>query len=141
MGVGGRDGQIKIFDIKTGQMATIIETEGPIQSLGFSENGTWLASASQGSTSVTIWHLAKTPPAKLREIEFGAAVSDIAWDYTGQYLAIVGGGSIAVHSYQKSGKKWSELIQKAMQCRKVAWDPQGQHLLVDSEKGIAELSA
>jgi pre-mRNA-processing factor 19 len=108
-------------------------------SLSFSENGTWLASASSGSTSVLVWDLRKE--AIIKTIEFGSAISDIAWDYTAQYLAIAGGGAVAVESYQKSGKKWSELFKKAMKSRKVVWDPLGQHLLVDGEKGIVELSA
>lgn len=142
IGVGGKDGQIKIFDVKTGQIATAFETDDTVQSLSFSENGTWLASASQGSTSVFIWDLRKAPgQAKVKVIEYGSAISEVAWDYTAQYLAIVGGGAVAVQGYQKSSKKWSELLKKAMKSRKVVWDPQGKHLLVDSESGIVELSA
>ena len=113
-----------------------------MQSLSFSENGTWLASASEGSTSVSIWDLRKSPDqAKIKVIEYGAAVSEVAWDYTAQYLAIVGGGAVAVEGYQKSSKKWKELLKKALKSRKAVWDPQGKHLLVDGDSGIVELRA
>ena len=101
-----------------------------VQALSFSENGYWLASASVGSTNVTIWDLRKAgDAAKAKSIEFGAAVSSIAWDYTAQYLAIVGGGAVAVEQFNKSSKKWTELLKKAMNARKVAWDPAGQYLI------------
>jgi pre-mRNA-processing factor 19 len=125
-----------VFDIKTGQLATAFETDGAVQSLSFSENGTWLASASKGSTNVQIWDLRKQ--ASIKTLDFGAAVSQIQWDYSAQFLAIVGGGAISIQSYQKSNKSWTELLKRAIKSRKVAWDPLGQHLLVDSDKGIVE---
>jgi pre-mRNA-processing factor 19 len=144
LGAGGKDGQIKIFSVENGELGSSFETDGPVLSLSFSENGTWLASASQGSTGVLIWDLRKAEKPKeaiIKTIEFGSAISDVAWDYTAQYLAIAGGGAVAIESYQKSGRKWSELFKKAMKSRRAVWDPLGQHLLVDSEKGILELSA
>lgn len=109
--------------------------------MSFSENGFWLASASAGSTNVTIWDLRKAgDAANAKSIEFGAAVSSIGWDYSAQYLAIAGGGAVAIEHYHKSSKKWSELLKKALKARKVAWDPLGGHLIVDGEGGLVELS-
>jgi len=136
MAVGGSDGKIKILDIKTGQVATSFETDGPVQSLSFSENGTLLASASQGSTNVMIWDLRKQ--ASTKTLDFGAAVSQIQWDYSAQFLAIVGGGAIGIQHFSKAKKSWTEILKKAIKSKKLAWDPLGQHLLVDSDKGIVE---
>lgn len=47
---------------------------------------------------------------------------------------------MAIETYQKSSKKWSEVLKKALKSRKVAWDPLGQHLLVGGDEGIVELS-
>jgi pre-mRNA-processing factor 19 len=136
---GAQDGRILIFDIKTGELAATYSSDGPIQALSFSENGTWLASASKSSTEVMIWDLRKSgDAAKVKTIEFGAQVRDIAWDYTAQFLAIVGSGSLVVQQYAKSGKKWSEVLRKAVDGRRVVWDPSGQHLLVDGEGGVLQ---
>jgi hypothetical protein len=71
-------------------------------------------------------------------IEFGGQVSDLAWDYTAQFLAVVGGGSLAVHHYQKSGRKWSEILHKAVDGKRVVWDPNGQYLLVDAAGSVVQ---
>jgi pre-mRNA-processing factor 19 len=136
---GAKDGRILVFDIKTGSIAATFKTEASVQALSFSENGYWLASASKSSSSVTIWDLRKSgEEAKFKVIEFGGQVSDLAWDYTAQFLAIVGSGSLVVQHYQKSGKKWGEILRKAVDGKKVAWDPNGQYLLVDADGSVVK---
>ncbi|KAF2666561.1 cell cycle control protein cwf8 [Microthyrium microscopicum] len=140
LAAGAKNGDIQVFDIKTGSIVTSLTTEGPVQALSFAENGFWLASASTGSTNATIWDLRKTgtEQAIAKVIEFGSIISSLSWDHSAQYLAIVGGGSVAIETYQKSSKKWSEVMKKALNARQVSWDPQGQYLLVDGD-GVVQL--
>jgi pre-mRNA-processing factor 19 len=128
-----------VFNVKTGEIMATFPTESAVQAIAFSENGTLFASASKGSTSVTIWNLRKAgDEAKANIIECSGQVSGLAWDYTAQFLAVVGGGSLTVQQYHKSGKKWTEVLQKAVDGRKVAWDPNGQYLLVDGEDSVLQ---
>src|ERR1700761_8855836 len=83
---GTKDGRILVFDIKTGEIAATFATEGAVQAITFSENGTLFASASKSSTSVSIWDLRKAgDQANVKDIEFGGQVSGLAWDYTAQF--------------------------------------------------------
>src|ERR1700761_9492960 len=98
-----------MFDVTSGEIAATFSTSGPVVSLSFSENGFRLASASSASASVTLWDLRKTgDAANVKTLEVGAPVSSLTWDYSAQYLAAVGGETITVLKYQKTGKKWSE---------------------------------
>jgi pre-mRNA-processing factor 19 len=109
-----------------------------VLSLSFSENGFFLASASAGSTTITNWDLRKEAAANT--IDFGAQVTGVAWDYSAQFLAAVGGGAVAVFGYQKKAKSFGELLKKGVEdARRVAWDPKGQYLLVDGPEGVLEL--
>jgi pre-mRNA-processing factor 19 len=120
--------------------ATFATADGPPCSLSFSENGTWLASASAGSGSVAVWDLRKAACIKTLEFGGGAGVKDVAWDWSAQFLAVVAGGALNVVGYNKSGKKWSELAKRAVVARRVAWDPRGHGLVVDGEGGVVEFS-
>jgi pre-mRNA-processing factor 19 len=136
--LGGADKEIKMLDVTTGAIAATFATaDGAPCSLSFSENGTWLASASAGSGSVAVWDLRKA--AVIKTLEFGGAgVRAVAWDWSAQYLAVVAGGALNVVMYSKSGKKWSELLKRAVVARRVAWDPSGRGLAVDGEDGVVE---
>lgn len=116
---GGLDGNIRIFDVKTGASMAVLEAGGPIRALSFSENGTWFAVAEKGSSSVSIWDLRKQAP--INVLEVGSPVDSIHWDYTGQFLATAGSGSVSVQQYTKSSKSWSEPVRKAVPARDVAW--------------------
>jgi len=141
--VGTTTSNIQIFDIKTSTIAATFSSssEGRINSLSFSENGTLLASASMNSTAVSIWDLRKTgDAARVKTIDVGSSTSSVAWDWSAQFLAIVGGGALVVMQYVKSSKKWVEVVKKARKARRVVWDPRGRHLLVDDkEEGLVEL--
>lgn len=139
LAAGAKDGKIRIFQIKESDIAATFETDGPVVSLSFSENGYFLASASSGSTNITNWDLRKEDVANT--VEFGQQVSSVAWDHSAQFLAAVGGGAVAVFGYQKKAKTFTELLKKGVEdARRVAWDPKGQHLLVDGPEGVLELS-
>lgn len=131
--VGTSNGQIQIFDVKSGSIAATFNSTGPIKSISFSENGTWLATASEGQTSVTIWNLRTT--AELRQLEIGSEIESIRWDYTGQFLAAAGPSGVTVQSYSKSTKEWSEPLKSAVPAIAIEWGPRGSSLVTVSGGG------
>jgi len=123
--------------VKTSTNAANFDASGPIQSLSFSENGTWLAAVVRGSTSVGIWDLRKA--AEIKTLDFGSRIDYVRWDYTGQYLAAAGPGCVAVQSYDKGSKSWSELLRKASSAAAVEWGPSAKSLVVLNSDGTVAL--
>jgi pre-mRNA-processing factor 19 len=139
LATGGEDGEIRLFTVVSGENAASFTSDGPLKDLSFSENGTWLASASSRSSSVTIWNLRNMQV--LKSIDVGSAVNSLAWDYTGQFLAIAAAGSIAVEQYSKSSKKWTELLRKAIPATATAWGTSAESLAVlNAEGALLELA-
>lgn len=115
----------------TGGSAANFEASGPLKAISFSENGTWLASAVQGSTSVTVWDLRKLEQIKV--LETGGQVNDVRWDYTGQFLATAGARGVTVQHYSKSAKAWSEPLKSAVPAVAAVWGSGAQSLVALSE--------
>jgi pre-mRNA-processing factor 19 len=124
---GGLDGEIKLYDVKSGANAANFGESGPIQALSFSENGTWLAAACRGSTSISIWDLRKS--AQIKVLEAGSPIESIRWDYTGQFLAIASQTGLAVQQYSKTRKEWSELLRNATPAVVVEWGANAHRLV------------
>ena len=143
LAVGAADGTIKLYDVKTCQLAHTFPSPAgayPVVGLNFSENGTWLASAQGGQTSVTVWDLRKL--AALKTLEIGAAVNGISWDYTGQFLAVSGPGGVVVCQYSKSAKAWSEPLRKGVSAVDVKWGANAKSLVaLTGEGAVSVLSA
>lgn len=143
MAAGAIDGTIKVFDVKNGQLMHTFDPPAgsatPVRALSFSENGTWLASANQGQTAVTIWDLRKMN--LLKTLEIGTAVSGISWDYTGQYLAACGPGGVVVNQYAKSSKSWLELLRKAVESVDVKWGEKANSLVALTGEGAVSVLA
>ncbi|PNS19202.1 Pre-mRNA-processing factor 19 2 [Sphaceloma murrayae] len=133
--IGTTDGEIKLYDVKSLENIHTFTSSSPapVKALTFSENGTWLASILQGSTSVTVWDLRKT--AELKTIDIGVPLSQAAWDYTGQYLAVGGPSCVAVQHYAKSTKSWSEPLRKATNAVDLGWGVKAQKLVTVSSDG------
>ena len=135
---GGADGQIKIFDVKTGQLAATFSSPNnttAVSSLYFSENGTWLASTSSSSANISIWDLRKA--AEIRVLETGLGHVDcLSWDYTGQFLAVGGEGGISVQQYSKANKEWSEPLKMALPATGVAWAKEAKGLVTVNAEGV-----
>jgi pre-mRNA-processing factor 19 len=135
---GGADGQIKIFDVKTGQLAATFSSPNnttAVSSLYFSENGTWLASTSSSSANISIWDLRKA--AEIRVLETGLGHVDcLNWDYTGQFLAVGGEGGISVQQYSKANKEWSEPLKMALPATGVAWAKEAKGLVTVNAEGV-----
>ncbi|KAL8951353.1 MAG: hypothetical protein Q9222_002673 [Ikaeria aurantiellina] len=136
---GGIDGQIKVYDVKNGTNVANFESTGAITAISFSENGTWLASAARGSTSVSIWDLRKS--AVIHDIETGSSISAVQWDYTGQYLAIAGPSGVLVQQYSKASKEWSEPLKSAVPTIALAWGHNATSMFcLDAEGRITTLA-
>ena len=134
---GGSNGQIKLFDVTTGSSAANFEASGSLQAISFSENGTWLASAVQNSTTITIWDLRKLEQIKL--LETGGQVRDVKWDYTGQFLATAGTRGVTVQQYSKSAKAWSEPLKSAVSGVALGWGTEAKNLVILNEETITVL--
>ena len=119
--------------------AANFDESGSPQALSFSENGTWLAAVARGSTSVSIWDLRKSSQVKV--LETGGEIYDALWDYTGQFLAIVGPSGVTVEQYSKSAKEWSEPLKSAEPAMGVAWGPKAKHLVLLNEAGLVILGS
>lgn len=127
------DGQIKIFDVKSGTLAATFQCSGPLEALRFSENGTWLASVVKDSSSVSVWDLRKSVEVKV--LETGGRIESIDWDYTGQFLLIGGPGGLTVQQYSKASKEWSEPLRSAVPASAVAWGPSAQRIIAVDGNG------
>ena len=134
---GGADGQIKVFDVKSGANAANFDASGPIQALSFSENGTWLAAVVKGQTSVSIWDLRKA--AQIKVLDIGSPIASVRWDYTGQFLVAAGPSGLAVQEYSKSSKEWSELLRSAVPAVAVEWGANAQSLVSLDAEGVVTL--
>lgn len=136
---GGADGQIKIFDVKTGAAAENYMMSGPVKCLFFSENGTFLAAAAEDSTIVSIWDLRSSKEIKM--LETGSKVNSINWDYTGQFLLAAGPNGLSVQQFTKATRSWSEPLRSAVPAAAAAWGPAAQSIVVlNGEGGITLLT-
>jgi pre-mRNA-processing factor 19 len=139
-GAGAQNGQIKLFNTVSSSSAADFDTEGPVQAFSFSENGTWLAVATKGSSSISIWDLRKG--ASIKTLDIGSPVENVKWEYTGQFLATAGPGCVTVQQYTKSSKSWSEPFRKAAAAKAVQWGTEAKSLIsLMADGGLTIFSA
>ncbi|KAL1987335.1 hypothetical protein VTN96DRAFT_4051 [Rasamsonia emersonii] len=137
--VGGTDGQIKIFDVKSGAAAASFPMSAPVTCLEFSENGYFMAAVTENSTSISVWDLRKSK--LLKVLETGTRISSLNWDYTGQFLLTGGPNGLTVQQYTKSTKEWSEPLRSAVPAVAVAWGASAQSILALNEEGVITVLA
>lgn len=133
---GASDGHVKIFSVSSGTQAANLDEGGAsdaIQAITFSENGYWLAVVAQGSTYASVWDLRKET--KVKVLDIGSQIDSIAWDYTGQFLALAGPGGLAVQQYAKSTKEWLEPFRSAAPTVAVEWGDRAQSLVTVNMEG------
>ncbi|KAI1917811.1 hypothetical protein LOZ58_005105 [Ophidiomyces ophidiicola] len=134
LAAGATDGQIKIFDVKTGANAATFTCPGPVKAIFFSENGTWLASATEASSSVSIWDLRKSDVVKVLDV--GSRVDSLCWDYTGQFLLTSGPHGLTVQHYSKSAKSWSEPLRSAVPAISAVWGRSANSIVALNADGV-----
>ncbi|KAJ1966755.1 hypothetical protein H4R34_006472, partial [Dimargaris verticillata] len=103
LGTGCRNGQIKIWNVKTQSvLATFTGHTQAVSALAFSENGYYLASVADDFT-VRVWDMRKQTNVHTIELDpdMGTPMKAAAFDYSGSYLAV---GGVDVRIYQ--AKTW-----------------------------------
>merc|ERR1719359_1509094 len=89
---------VQVWDIKDQvTVATLSGHDGEIESLSFSENGYYLASASRDGV-VKLWDLRKPLNIQTLQVADGP-VNSVRFDQTGQYLA-VGASTVQVYNFE-----------------------------------------
>lgn len=137
---GASDGAIKFYQTKTMEEAASFDLGSPVDAITFSENGYWFAAVAKGSTSVTIFDLRhEGEAAKAKVLETGGSLSDLDWDYTGQFLATAGPSGITVHQYTKASKSWSEIMRSAVPATAVQWRKEATSLVTVNVDGVVSV--
>lgn len=137
LAAGGNNGQVQIFDVKSGAVGGTYDLDGSAKTLCFSENGTWLATATEGSATISIWDLRKSgAEALIHQLDAGDVVESLDWDYTAQYLLVGGPGGLTVKQYTKSTKLWSEPFKAAVPSSSVGWGDSAQSILSLNNAGM-----
>lgn len=140
LAAGAQDGQIKLFDVKTGAQAATFDLGSTMKTLFFSENGTWLASVTESSSTVSIWDLRKM--AQIKNLDTGSSrVDSISWDYTGQFLLTGGPEGVTVQQYSKTSKAWTEPLKSAVPAVAVAWGKGTHNLAALDQTGVVTILA
>lgn len=130
-------GDIIVYTTKDLEQAARFTLGAPVQALAFSENGFWFAATAKGESTVAILDLRKEGDAAIvKRLECGGQPASLAWDYSGQFLAAAGAGSVTVHAYDKSAKAWSEAFQRASTAVAVRWGEKAARLLAVNREGV-----
>lgn len=91
----------EIWDAASGQHSESLPWKTSLISLAWSPDGRWLVAGTQ-EQSVQIWELPFRPGGELAMSGYAAKVRELAWHYSGRYLATGGGESVMV--WDCSGK-------------------------------------
>ena len=75
-----------------------------------------------------IWDLRKS--SQIKVLEIGAPVTSVKWEYTGQFLAAVGQSGIAIQSYSKATKEWTEVLRVGAPANLVEWGPKAESMIL-----------
>ena len=126
---GTTDSMIHIWDIKNQKLQLSLPGhEGSVKGMAFSENGYYFATASADAT-VKLWDLRKAgADMSIHTIKMDddAKVNSVAFDHTGNYLAL-GGSNVQVYTY--ASKKWEHvhtLASHSKDVNAVAFGPNAQ---------------
>jgi pre-mRNA-processing factor 19 len=119
-----------------------ITPSAPVTSLSFSENGIWFAVGAGSTATVIDIRKEGAPEGIVKAFDVGGEVKGLAWDYTGQFLAVTASSGTSVQAYAKKEKSWSEPLASAVRGAAVAWGAEASRLLVVQEDGkLAVLAA
>lgn len=134
LAIGGADGEIKFYEVKTGANLQNFPAAGPLKTLFFSENGIWLASVVEDSSTISIFDIRKSTEIKV--LDTGNRVDSINWDYTGQFLLTGGPNGVTVQQYTRATKQWTEPLRSAVPAVAVSWGKSAQSIVAVNAEGV-----
>ncbi|CBQ67502.1 probable PRP19-non-snRNP spliceosome component required for DNA [Sporisorium reilianum SRZ2] len=132
---GTSTGAIRIWEVKSGANASTIQTElgGRVSALHFSENGYYLAAASDEGKAVEVWDLRKLTAVGKLTVDEGqdakSGVSAVKFDASLQFLAVAT-DSVSVYA----NKTWNQLVklEGTQKLSGLAWDARDGQVVVSS---------
>lgn len=134
------NGQVNLFDVKSGSQMATVALSGPVRAIFFSENGIWFAAAAKGASTISVWDLRKIGKPEDQSIvttlDVGSEVESIAWDYTGQFLLTGGPDGVSVQQYTKATKAWTEPFKSTVPATRVAWGPAAGSIFAATDTGV-----
>ncbi|KAL6057393.1 Pre-mRNA-processing factor 19 [Balamuthia mandrillaris] len=90
LGTGTAGSQVRIWDMKSvSNVASFTGHKATVNSISFSENGFFMASAADDNT-IKMWDLRKLKKGALQTISLDDPASSVSFDYSGQHLAVAG---------------------------------------------------
>ncbi|KAG1851926.1 hypothetical protein F4604DRAFT_2045473 [Suillus subluteus] len=106
-----------------------------INSISFSENGYHLL-APDSPSSVAIWDLSKMKTAHTISLGEGFKVNKVLYDYSAQYLGVVGSEGIHVFAH----KLWDELVrfEEAGDVSDIVFGEQGKEICKDKHTNLSK---
>jgi pre-mRNA-processing factor 19 len=107
VGTGTKEGSIRVWDIRQSNdlAATLESHQSALTSLSFSENGYYLATASNADPTVNIFDLRKLSILSSWKLPSENTVSEVKFDTSAQFLSVAG-TDLRVYA----NKSWDELL-------------------------------
>ncbi|KAG2434979.1 hypothetical protein HYH02_011978 [Chlamydomonas schloesseri] len=128
LGTGTEGKAIRIWEVKAQKAVAACEGHaGPIRSLAFSENGYHMASASDDC--IKLWDLRKLANFKTIEPYTDGPCTSVAFDHSGQYLA-VGGPTVKIYGQKQQWAELKTLSEVPKRASALRWGPDARSLLV-----------
>ncbi|GLI62339.1 hypothetical protein VaNZ11_004953 [Volvox africanus] len=128
LGTGTEAKAIRIWEVRQQKAVAACEGHaGPIRCLAFSENGYHLASASDDC--VKLWDLRKLANFKTIEPFQDGPCASVAFDHSGQYLA-VGGPVVKIFGQKQQWSELKTLTEIPKRAAALRWGPDARSLLV-----------
>ncbi|KXZ54344.1 hypothetical protein GPECTOR_5g426 [Gonium pectorale] len=128
LGTGTEGKAIRIWEVKSQKPVAACEGHaGAIRFLAFSENGYHMASASDDC--VKLWDLRKLSNFKTLEPFSDGTCASVAFDHSGQYLA-VGGPAVKVYGQKQQWAELRSLAEVPKRAAALRWGPDARSLLV-----------
>ncbi|KAJ9125771.1 hypothetical protein QFC24_002555 [Naganishia onofrii] len=105
---GTEDGNVRIWDIRDASAlaASLQSHSNPVTSLSFSENGYYLASASNADPTVKIFDLRKLTVLSSWQLPAENKITEVRFDTSAQFLTVVG-----TDARVYANKTWDELVK------------------------------